>query len=47
LNSRDQVGFVVSPTGSFVNATNPMLDRPEGTPILPGLPPMMPGPPPG
>jgi len=47
VNSRDQVGFVVSPTGSFINATNPMLDRPQGTPILPGLPPMMPGIPPG
>ena len=47
LNAREQVGFVVSPGGSFVNATNPMLDRPEGTPILPGLPPMMPPMPPG
>jgi len=43
LNSRDQVGFVVGPAGSFINASNPMLDRPEGTPILPGLPPMLPG----
>lgn len=46
FNSHDQVGFVVSPAGSFINASNPMLDRPEGTPILPGLPPLMPGLPP-
>jgi hypothetical protein len=46
-NSRDQVGFVVSSTGSFVNTSNPMLDRPDGTTVLPGLPPMMPGLPPG
>lgn len=47
VNSREQVGFVVSTTGSYINAINPMLDRPQGTPILPGLPPMMPGLPPG
>lgn len=48
LNSREQVGFVVSPTGSFVNGTNPLLDRPEGaSPLLPGLPPALPGMPPG
>lgn len=47
LNSRDQVGFVVSPTTSYVNASSPLLARPEGTPILPGLPPVMPGRPPG
>lgn len=47
LNSRDQVGFVVSPTSSYVNAISPLLARPEGTPILPGLPPVMPGRPPG
>lgn len=47
LNSRDQVGFVVSAGGSYVNGINPMLDRPEGTPWLPGLPPVMPGLPPG
>ena len=43
LNARDQVGFVVSAAGSFVNDTNPLLDRPEGTPLLPGLPPVFPG----
>jgi hypothetical protein len=47
LNARDQVGFVVSSAGSFVNGTNPMLDRPEGTPLLPGLPPAFPGMPQG
>lgn len=31
VNSRDQVGFVVGPTGSFINALMPLLDRPEGT----------------
>ncbi len=43
LNAREQVGFVVGAAGSFVNAVNPMLDRPEGTPLLPGLPPAFPG----
>ena len=47
LNSRDQVGFVVGPNGTYVNAVSPLLARPEGTPILPGLPPAMPGLPPG
>lgn len=47
LNAREQVGFVVSSAGSFVNGSNPMLTRPEGTPLLPGLPPAFPGMPPG
>lgn len=47
FNSRDQVGFVVGPTGSYINAVSPMLDRPEGTAVLPGLPPVMPAMPPG
>jgi hypothetical protein len=39
LNSRDQVGFVVGPTGSFVNGSNPMLARPDAAnPFLPGMP---------
>lgn len=45
-NSRDQVGFVVGPTATYINATNPLLERPEGTPLVPGLPPVMPGLPP-
>jgi hypothetical protein len=45
-NSRDQVGFVVSPTTTYINAVNPLLDRPSGTPLVPGLPPVMPGLPP-
>ena len=45
-NSRDQVGFVVSPTTTYINAVNPLLDRPSGTPLLPGLPPVMPAMPP-
>ncbi len=32
VNSYDGAGFVLSPSGSFIiNATNPLLDRPEGT----------------
>lgn len=32
VDSRDQAGFVISPSGSFiVGQTNPLLDRPEGT----------------
>lgn len=31
-NNFDQAGFVLSPAGSHIlNATNPLLDRPEGT----------------
>lgn len=40
VNSRDQVGFVVGPTASFINGVMPLLDRPEGTnpynTVLPG-----------
>lgn len=43
LNSRDQVGFVVGPGGSYVNGSSPLLERPEGTPLLPGLPGTLPG----
>lgn len=40
VNGHDQVGFVVSPAGTFIDDLNPMLDRPEGAnPYLPGLPP--------
>lgn len=45
-NSRDQVGFVVGPTTTYINAVNPLLARPEGTPLVPGLPPVVPGLPP-
>ena len=39
VNGHDQVGFVVSPAGTYVNDFNPMLDRPEGSnPYLPGMP---------
>jgi hypothetical protein len=47
VNSRDQVGFVVSPTTTYIDAINPLIDRPEGTPVLPGLPPLVPAMPPG
>ena len=46
FNSRDQVGFVVSPTTTYINAVNPLLDRPSSTPLVPSLPPVMPGMPP-
>lgn len=40
VNSRDQVGFMVTPTGTFIDDVMPMLARPEGAnPLLPGLPP--------
>ena len=40
FNSRDQVGFVVGPNGTYINASSPLLERPEGTnPMLPGMPP--------
>ena len=39
VNSRDQVGFIVGPAGTYINAFNPMLDRPDGAnPYLPGMP---------
>lgn len=39
VNSRDQVGFVVGPAGSFLNGDNPLLDRPDGaSPMFPGFP---------
>lgn len=40
VNSRDQVGFMVSPAGTFIDDVMPLLARPEGgSPLLPGLPP--------
>jgi hypothetical protein len=40
VNSRDQVGFMVTPTGTFIDAVSPLLERPEGTnPPFPWLPP--------
>ena len=40
FNSRDQVGFVVGPNGTYINASSPLLERPEGAnPMLPGMPP--------
>jgi hypothetical protein len=40
VNIRDQVGFTVGPSGTFINAVNPFTARPEGAnPYLPGLPP--------
>lgn len=46
FNSRDQVGFVVGPTNTYINDVNPLLTRPSGTPLVPGLPPVMPAMPP-
>lgn len=40
VNSRDQVGFMVSATGTFIDDEMPLLARPDAaTPLLPGLPP--------
>lgn len=40
VNTRDQVGFMVTPTGTFIDAEMPLLARPDGAnPYLPGLPP--------
>lgn len=39
VNSREQVGFVIAESGSYVNGLNPMLDRPDGAaPMFPGFP---------
>ena len=39
VNTRDQVGFMLTPTGVFIDESNPLLDRPQGTnPYLPWLP---------
>ncbi len=46
FNSRDQVGFVVGPTSTYINAGSPMLERPEGTPVVPELPQVAPAEPP-
>lgn len=40
VNSRDQVGFMISPAGTFIDEFSPLLDRPQGAaPPLPWLPP--------
>lgn len=40
VNTREQVGFVISAAGSFINDVNPLLARPDGVnQYLPGLPP--------
>lgn len=40
VNSRDQVGFMVTPTGTFIDDVMPLLARPDSAaPLLPGLPP--------
>lgn len=40
VNSRDQVGFMVGPAGTFVDDVMPLLARQDGaSPLLPGLPP--------
>ena len=39
VNNHDQVGFVVGPAGTFINAVMPLLDRPKGTnPYTGGFP---------
>ena len=39
INTRDQVGFMITPSGTFIDETSPLLDRPQGTnPYFPWLP---------
>lgn len=38
VNSRDQVGFVVGATGSYLNDSPPLLERPDSSPpLFPGF----------
>jgi hypothetical protein len=30
INSREQIGFVITPTGTFISGSNPLVERPEG-----------------
>lgn len=40
VNSRDQVGFMIGPAGTFIDDVMPLVARPDGgSPLLPGLPP--------
>ncbi len=40
VNSRDQVGFMIGPGGTFIDDVMPLVARQDGaTPLLPGLPP--------
>lgn len=40
VNTRDQVGFMVGPAGTFIDDVMPLLARPDGNgPFLPGMPP--------
>lgn len=40
VNSRDQVGFMIGPGGTFIDDVMPLVARPDGAnPLLPGLPP--------
>ena len=39
VNSRDQVGFVVGPAGSYADTISPLVDRPgSDSPLNKGLP---------
>lgn len=38
VNSRDQVGFMIGPAGTFIDDVMPLVARPDG-PMLPGMPP--------
>lgn len=38
VNQREQVGFVVGPAGTFIADVNPLVERPEGTPMVPTFP---------
>lgn len=40
VNTRDQVGFMITPTTTVIDEYNPLLARPDGPPpLLPGMPP--------
>jgi len=30
INSNEQIGFIITPTGTFIADSNPLVDRPEG-----------------
>ena len=39
VNTRDQVGFMIGPTGTFIDDVMPLVARPDGNgPMLPGFP---------
>ena len=33
INSNEQIGFVISPAGTFIADVNPLVDRPRFEPV--------------